>query len=91
MPEMPDVLGPQGWIDITYLSPNGDFRLSRGNKGTLFILSRDMPAKQRLITAVQRGVNDAEVSIDDGLLDTATRSMGSRQSSKTLCFQPKRR
>ncbi|CAL8460873.1 g404 [Coccomyxa elongata] len=50
----------KGWIDITYLSPNGDFRLSRGNKGTLFILTRDIPAKQRLIAAVQSSV-DAEV------------------------------
>ena len=24
----------KGWIDITYLSPDGTFRLTRGNKGT---------------------------------------------------------
>lgn len=29
----------KGWIDITYLSSDGKFRLSRGNKGTLFILA----------------------------------------------------
>lgn len=23
---------PQGWIDVTYLSPDGSFRISRGNK-----------------------------------------------------------
>ncbi|CAN0377154.1 unnamed protein product [Phaeothamnion confervicola] len=29
----------KGWIDITYLSPA--LRLSRGNKGTLFVLQRE--------------------------------------------------
>ena len=28
----------KGWLDITYMSQDGNFRLSRGNKGTLFIL-----------------------------------------------------
>ncbi|BDA41845.1 probable plastid-lipid-associated protein 12, chloroplasti [Coccomyxa sp. Obi] len=63
----------KGWIDITYLSPNGDFRLSRGNKGTLFILTRDIPAKQRLIAAVQNGADDAEVM---RLLDEVVSSGG---------------
>jgi len=31
----------KGWIDITYLSEDGTFRLTRGNKGTLFILARE--------------------------------------------------
>lgn len=30
----------KGWLDVTYLAPDGRFRLSRGNKGTLFVLSR---------------------------------------------------
>ena len=45
----------QGWIDVTYLSADGSFRLSRGNKGTLFILSRDVPASSRLIVAIRDG------------------------------------
>lgn len=31
----------KGWIDITYLAADGSFRLTRGNKGTLFILARE--------------------------------------------------
>ena len=33
----------KGWIDVTYLAPKGEgkVRLSRGNKGTLFVLVRD--------------------------------------------------
>jgi hypothetical protein len=27
----------QGWIDTTYMNPEGTFRLARGNKGTLFV------------------------------------------------------
>ena len=30
----------KGWIDTTYLSPTGDFRIAKGNKGTTFILKR---------------------------------------------------
>ena len=34
------ILGDErkGWLDVTYLSEDRMFRLSRGNKGTLFIL-----------------------------------------------------
>lgn len=28
----------KGWLDITYLSPN--FRVARGNKGTIFVLQK---------------------------------------------------
>jgi len=31
----------KGWLDVTYLSRDGAFRLSRGNKGTLFVLRRE--------------------------------------------------
>ncbi len=30
--------GVQGWLDVTYMNTDGTFRLSRGNKGTLFVL-----------------------------------------------------
>ena len=35
------ILGDErkGWIDVTYMSQDRTFLLSRGNKGTLFILS----------------------------------------------------
>lgn len=48
----------QGWLDITYLSPDGQFRLSRGNKGTLFVLVRDPSPRERLLQAVERGQGD---------------------------------
>jgi len=50
----------QGWLDITYLSPDGRFRLSRGNKGTLFVLVRDDPPAERLLAAIARGASDAQ-------------------------------
>lgn len=52
----------QGWIDVTYLSPDGRFRLSRGNKGTIFVLIRDQPPRERLLEAIQRGAGDDEVA-----------------------------
>lgn len=51
----------KGWIDITYLSRDGRFRLSRGNKGTLFVLVRDLPPKDRLLEAVAQKGSDAAV------------------------------
>ncbi|KAK9909156.1 hypothetical protein WJX75_007953 [Coccomyxa subellipsoidea] len=68
----------KGWIDITYLSPGGDFRLSRGNKGTLFILTKDTPVKERLLSAVQNGASDAEVM---RLIDEAVSSGGGEQKA----------
>lgn len=53
--------GLQGWLDITYLSPDGRFRLSRGNKGTLFILTRDTPLPERLLEAAAARRDDEEV------------------------------
>ena len=50
----------QGWLDITYLSADGQFRLSRGNKGTLFVLVRDPSPRERLLQAVESR-QDADV------------------------------
>ena len=41
----------KGWIDVTYLSKDGKFRLSRGNKGTLFILVKEDGPKEKLIAS----------------------------------------
>lgn len=60
----------QGWLDITYLDPKGEFRLSRGNKGTLFVLTRDEPAKAQLLAALTSKSSNAEV-IYSGRADTA--------------------
>jgi hypothetical protein len=51
----------KGWIDVTYLSPDGQFRLARGNKGTTFVLVRDDPPRQQLLQAIVAGANDAEI------------------------------
>ncbi|GLC44333.1 hypothetical protein PLESTB_000481200 [Pleodorina starrii] len=44
----------KGWLDVTYMNVDGTFRLSRGNKGTLFVLVKDVPIKQRLAEAISR-------------------------------------
>jgi hypothetical protein len=41
----------KGWLDVTYLSPDGTFRLSRGNKGTLFVLARAPGPAEELAAA----------------------------------------
>ena len=53
----------QGWLDITYLSPDGSFRLSRGNKGTLFILTRDVPLQEQLLEAVASRSSNEQVHV----------------------------
>jgi hypothetical protein len=57
------VLGDErkGWIDVTFLSKDGTFRLSRGNKGTLFVLVKDDPPRQRLLDSIASGASDDDV------------------------------
>jgi len=52
----------KGWIDITYLSKDGKFRLTRGNKGTLFVLVKDNPPQEQLLERISAKASDAEVS-----------------------------
>lgn len=42
------------------MSPDGRFRLSRGNKGTLFVLVKEETPKERLLRAVAAGPGAAE-------------------------------
>ncbi|KAG2500058.1 hypothetical protein HYH03_002335 [Edaphochlamys debaryana] len=58
----------KGWIDVTYMNAEGTFRLTRGNKGTLFILQKEIPLKQRLMDAIAEG-NDEEVASLVSLLE----------------------
>ena len=51
----------KGWIDVTYLSPDGKFRLSRGNKGTLFVLEREVGKREELLDLITKGANDEQV------------------------------
>jgi hypothetical protein len=64
----------KGWIDITYLSKDGNFRLTRGNKGTLFVLVKDNPPQEQLIERISAKASDAELS---ELVDKAA-AQGSR-------------
>lgn len=51
----------KGWLDVTYLSPDGRLRLSRGNKGTLFVLAKDVPVRDQMFDALARQDSDAEI------------------------------
>lgn len=45
----------KGWLDTTYLSESGNLRISRGNKGTTFVLQKQTEPRQRLISAISSG------------------------------------
>ncbi|OAE35007.1 hypothetical protein AXG93_1864s1350 [Marchantia polymorpha subsp. ruderalis] len=47
----------KGWLDTTYLSPSGTIRISRGNKGSTFILQKNLDPRQQLLQAVATGTN----------------------------------
>ncbi|CAL9087015.1 unnamed protein product [Musa textilis] len=42
----------KGWLDTTYLSYTGNIRISRGNKGTTFVLQKKIEPRQRLLLAI---------------------------------------
>ncbi|XP_065861730.1 probable plastid-lipid-associated protein 12, chloroplastic isoform X2 [Euphorbia lathyris] len=54
----------KGWLDTTYLSPSGNLRISRGNKGTTFVLQKKTEPRQTLLTAISTG---KQVQEDDEL------------------------
>ncbi|KAI3743186.1 hypothetical protein L1987_60891 [Smallanthus sonchifolius] len=45
----------KGWLDTTYLSKSGNLRISRGNKGTTFVLQKQTEPRQRLLSAISSG------------------------------------
>ncbi|KAF4374976.1 hypothetical protein G4B88_004727 [Cannabis sativa] len=51
----------KGWLDTTYLSPSGNLRISRGNKGTTFVLQKKTEIRQKLLSAIStdKGVLEA--------------------------------
>ena len=51
----------KGWIDTTYLSKDGKFRLTRGNKGTLFVLVKDDPPQTQLLDKIKSQASEEEV------------------------------
>ncbi|KAH7366557.1 hypothetical protein KP509_18G084800 [Ceratopteris richardii] len=46
----------KGWLETTYLSPSGNIRISKGNKGTTFVLQKQISKRQQLLQAVSSGV-----------------------------------
>nr|CAD1818874.1 unnamed protein product [Ananas comosus var. bracteatus] len=51
----------KGWLDTTYLSHTGNIRISRGNKGTTFVLQKKTEPRQRLLSAISSGTGVEEV------------------------------
>ncbi|KAL9234754.1 hypothetical protein vseg_009585 [Gypsophila vaccaria] len=45
----------KGWLDTTYLSHSGNIRISRGNKGTTFVLQKETEPRQDLLSAISTG------------------------------------
>ncbi|KAL3529694.1 hypothetical protein ACH5RR_009016 [Cinchona calisaya] len=50
----------KGWLDTTYLSQSGNLRLSRGNKGTTFVLQKETDSRQNLLSVISTGINVKE-------------------------------
>ncbi|XP_078148042.1 plastid-lipid associated protein PAP / fibrillin family protein [Carex rostrata] len=45
----------KGWLDTTYLSNTGNIRISKGNKGTTFVLQKVTEPRQKLLSAIANG------------------------------------
>ncbi|CAA3013946.1 probable plastid-lipid-associated 12, chloroplastic [Olea europaea subsp. europaea] len=54
----------KGWLDTTYLSQSGNIRISRGNKGTTFVLQKETEPRQRLLSAISTG-REVREAIDE--------------------------
>jgi len=54
----------KGWLDTTYLSPKGNIRISKGNKGTTFVLQKVVDLRQQLLRAIAIK-SDVEKAVDD--------------------------
>ncbi|KAL0459298.1 UNVERIFIED_CONTAM: putative plastid-lipid-associated protein 12, chloroplastic [Sesamum latifolium] len=54
----------KGWLDTTYLSQSGKIRISRGNKGTTFVLQKETEPRQRLLSTISSG-GDVREAVDE--------------------------
>lgn len=70
----------KGWLETTYLAPEGDLRISKGNKGTTFVLQKNPGPRQRLLLAVKSG-RDVDQAVEDMV---ALNPTSSPASSPTL-------
>ncbi|XP_021728861.1 probable plastid-lipid-associated protein 12, chloroplastic [Chenopodium quinoa] len=67
----------KGWLDTTYLSDSGNLRISRGNKGTTFVLQKETEPRQELLSAISTGIGVTEAI--DKLISTAQDKDGEPQ------------
>ncbi|XP_021771974.1 probable plastid-lipid-associated protein 12, chloroplastic [Chenopodium quinoa] len=67
----------KGWLDTTYLSDSGNIRISRGNKGTTFVLQKETEPRQELLSAISTGIGVTEAI--DKLISTAQDKDGEPQ------------
>ncbi|KNA18138.1 hypothetical protein SOVF_073610 [Spinacia oleracea] len=67
----------KGWLDTTYLSDSGNIRISRGNKGTTFVLQKEIEPRQELLSAISTGIGVTEAI--DKLISTARDKDGEPQ------------
>ncbi|XP_028076542.1 probable plastid-lipid-associated protein 12, chloroplastic isoform X1 [Camellia sinensis] len=65
----------KGWLDTTYLSNSGNLRISRGNKGTTFVLQKKTEPRQRLLAAISTNTGVRE-AIDEFILLTKNVAKG---------------
>ncbi|KAK1397618.1 putative plastid-lipid-associated protein 12 chloroplastic-like [Heracleum sosnowskyi] len=68
----------KGWLDTTYLSNSGNLRISKGNKGTTFVLQKTSEPRQRLLSAIS---TDTKVrkEIEDFLAMNRNAAKGEQQ------------
>ncbi|KAJ0872173.1 putative plastid-lipid-associated protein [Helianthus annuus] len=64
----------KGWLDTTYLSKSGNVRISRGNKGTTFVLQKQTEPRQKLLAAISSGSSvmqaiDEFISVNQNVTD----------------------
>lgn len=70
----------KGWIDVTYMNESCTFRLSRGNKGTLFILVREKDLEQEIVELINQAKKEGQEG-DERVLDLIAALDGSSSSS----------
>uniref|UniRef100_A0A2K2BQN3 Plastid lipid-associated protein/fibrillin conserved domain-containing protein n=1 Tax=Populus trichocarpa TaxID=3694 RepID=A0A2K2BQN3_POPTR len=72
----------KGWLDTTYLSPSGNLRISRGNKGTTFVLQKKTEPRQRLLSAIGTGTGVLEMETDSWIENAGRGLMGKQIVTK---------
>ncbi|KAG8080621.1 hypothetical protein GUJ93_ZPchr0007g4132 [Zizania palustris] len=69
----------KGWLDTTYLSRTGNIRISRGNKGSTFVLQKSADQRQMLLSAISAGTG-----VDKAIDDITSSGQGIKADLNTL-------